>query len=66
MTNTFIISEAKIRQFTTLNDNVDTSLIKNGIRVAQDVHLQRIIGTKLYKSLLSQIDAGPTWTNSNY
>ena len=66
MTTTFIISEAKIREFTTLNDSVDTSLIKNGIRVAQDVHLQRIIGTKLYKSLLSQIDAGPTWTNSNY
>jgi len=66
MTTTFIISEAKIREFTTLNEMVDSALIKNGIRVASDVHLQRIIGTKLYDSILSQIDAGPTWTNSNY
>lgn len=66
MTNTFIISEAKLRQFTDINDNVDTELLKNAVRVAQDIELQRIIGTKLYRSLLSQIDAGPVWTNSNY
>ena len=66
MTTTFIISEAKIRQFTDLNDSVDSALIKNGIREAQDISLQRIIGTKLYNSILAQIDAGPTWTNSNY
>ena len=65
MTSTFIISEAKIRQFTGININVDTELIKNAIRVAQDVELQKIIGTKLYRSLLSQIDAG-SFTDSNY
>ena len=66
MTSTFIISEAKLRQFTDINDNVDTELLKNAVRVAQDIELQRVIGTKLYQSLLSQIDAGPTWTDSNY
>lgn len=66
MTTTFIISEAKLRQFTDINDSVDSALIKNAVREAQDIHLQRIIGTKLYDSILSQIDAGPTWTNSNY
>ena len=66
MTNTLIISEAKLRQFTDLNDSVDTALIKNAVREAQDISLQRIIGTKLYDSILAQIDAGPVWTNSNY
>jgi len=66
MTNTLIISEAVLRQFTDINDNLDSSLIKNAVREAQDIHLQRIIGTNLYESILAQIDAGPSWTNSNY
>ena len=66
MTTTFIISEAKLRQFTDINDSVDSALIKNAIRESQDIDLQRIIGTKLYRSLLSQIDAGPTWNSSYY
>lgn len=66
MTTTFIISEAKLRQFTDINDSVDSALIKNAVREAQDISLQRILGTQLYESILSQIDAGPTWTNSNY
>ena len=57
MTTTLIISEAKVRQFTDINDSVDSSLIKNNVRTAQDVHLQRIIGTKLYDKILSDIDA---------
>ena len=66
MTTTFIISEAKLRQFTDLNESVDTALIKNAVREAQDISLQRIIGTKLYDSILAQIDAGPIWTDANY
>jgi len=57
MTSTFIISEAKLREFTDINDNLDTAFIKNAIREAQDIHLQRIIGTVLYEKLLSDIDA---------
>ena len=56
MTTTFIISEAKLRQFTDINDNLDTELIKNAVREAQDISLQRIIGTKLYNKILSDID----------
>ena len=66
MTTTLIISEAKLRQFTDINDSVDTALLKNAVRTAQDIEVQRILGTQLYQSILSQIDAGPTWTNSNY
>ena len=58
MTNVFLISEAKIRQFTSLNDSVDSSLIKNSIRTAQDYHLQSIIGTKLYDKILADVPSG--------
>ena len=57
MTNTLIISEAKLRQFTDLNDSVDTELLKNAVRTAQDISVQRILGTKLYQKILSDIDA---------
>jgi hypothetical protein len=57
MTDTFLISEAKVRQFTDINDNLDTAFIKNSIRTAQDIYLQRIIGTVLYEKLLSDVDA---------
>jgi hypothetical protein len=57
MTTTFILSEAKFRQFTDVNDSLDTALIKNAIRESQDIHLQRIIGTKLYNKILSDIES---------
>ena len=65
MTSTFIISETKLRMFTDLNDNVDSELLKNAVREAQDIEIQRLLGSVLYDSILSQIDAD-TWTNSNY
>ena len=57
MTSTFIISEVKLREFTDINDSLDTAFIKNAIREAQDIHLQRLIGTSLYNKILSDIDA---------
>jgi hypothetical protein len=65
MTNTLMISETKVREFSGMNQNVDTALIRNGVRVSQDIEIQRIIGTLLYDSLLSQIDAG-VFTDANY
>ena len=56
MTTTFLISEAKVRSFTSLNNSVDTDLIKNCIRTAQDYRLQSVIGTVLYEKLLSDVD----------
>jgi len=65
MTNTLLISETKVREFTGINQNVDTALIRNGVRVSQDIEIQRIIGTLLYDSLMTQVDNG-TFTNANY
>jgi len=57
MTDTFLISEAKIREYTDVNDSLDTAFIKNAIRTAQDIYLQRIIGTVLYNKLQADVDA---------
>lgn len=56
MTTTFIISEEKLREFTDINDNLDSKLIKNGVREAQDIYLQRLTGTSLYEQILLKID----------
>jgi hypothetical protein len=66
MTDTLIISETKLRQFTDLNNNVDTELLRNAVREAQDIEIQRILGTLLYDSIMNQIDAGPSWTTPAY
>jgi len=57
MTTTFLLSEAKFREYSDVVNNLDTSLIKNAIREAQDIELQRIIGTLLYQKLLSDVDS---------
>lgn len=55
MTDVFLISEAKVRQFTSLNNSVDTELIKNCIRTAGDYWLQNITGTVLYEKLQTEV-----------
>jgi hypothetical protein len=55
MTDVFIISEANLRQFTDINNNVDSELLKNAIREAQDIETQRILGTKLYNKIKDDI-----------
>jgi hypothetical protein len=58
MTDVLLISEAKVRQFTDINNNVDTELIKNNIRIAQDYYLQSTIGTNLYVKLQNDVVSG--------
>ena len=57
MTDTLFISETKLRQFTDMNNNVSSELIKNAIREAQDIQIQRITGTALYDALIAGIKA---------
>ena len=58
MTDVFLISEAKLREFTDIDNNIDTVLIKNAIREGQDITLQATLGTKLYQKLLNLVDTG--------
>ena len=56
MTDVFIISEENLRQFTDINNNVDSKLLKNAVREAQDIEIQRLLGTKLYNKILVDIE----------
>lgn len=56
MTSTLLISWTKVKQYTDLNDSLDPDLIKNNIRTAQDIQLQRVIGTLLYQKLINLVD----------
>lgn len=58
MTETFLISEAKLREYTSIDNNIDTALIKNAIRESQDIELQRVLGTLLYDKIISLVNAG--------
>jgi hypothetical protein len=65
MTNTFLISETKLREFTDIANNVDSALIKNAIRESQDIGLQRIIGTLLYDKIMDLVDANTIGDSAN-
>ena len=57
MTDVLLISWTKVKQYTDINNSLDADLIKNAIREAQDIDLQRIIGTLLYNKLISEVQA---------
>jgi len=68
MTNVLLLSETKFRQYTDVNNSLDTALIKNAIREASDIGLQNITGTILYNKLLDLVatDEIDLPTNSDY
>lgn len=57
MANVLLVSENKIKSFTNINKNVDISAIRAEIGIAQDLHLQPLLGTKFYNHLLDQVSA---------
>jgi hypothetical protein len=60
---TLLISETKLKNFTSINRNVDMDLLKSSISDAQDLDLQPILGTKFYDHLLNSVNAtGNTFT----
>lgn len=64
MANTLLISENKIKAFTNINKNVDMDTIRAEIGIAQDIHLQTLLGTKFYNNLLSKVSStGNTFNN---
>ena len=55
MTDTLLLSWTKVKQYTDINDSLDAALIKNSIREAGDIELQRVIGTLLYNQLITLV-----------
>jgi hypothetical protein len=56
MQNTLLISEAKLKRFTDINNNLDIDLISATIREAQIVHITRLLGSKLYDKIINDVD----------
>lgn len=51
----YLISEKTLKTESYINDNVDSSMILPSIITSQDIHLQQLIGTNLYKKLKSLV-----------
>ena len=55
MGNVLFVSEAKMKAFTDINENVSVDVLLPNIQLAQDIGLQNILGSKLYKSLQEKV-----------
>jgi hypothetical protein len=60
-----LISEVKLKAFTNINKNVDMDVLKAEVQIAQDIHLQTLLGTKFYEHLLSQVSSTGNTFNSD-
>jgi hypothetical protein len=58
MENTLLLSEAKLRRFTDINNVLDTDLLSSVIRESQIIHITRLLGSKLYDKIISDVDNG--------
>ena len=47
---TLLISQATLQSKSIINDNVDWEMIKPVVEVVQDLYLQKLIGTDLFKN----------------
>ena len=65
MSIVLLISETALKQYTVINDNVDACYITPAIKKAQDIGLQPLIGTALYKKLCDLVSSGDITDSEN-
>lgn len=68
MKDVLLVSEKKLKSFTTLNQNVDMALLVTNVYIAQELHLQPIIGTKgyeYYQDLVRSVNTGGTMSDAD-
>lgn len=65
MDSVYLIGETDLKQYTAINDNVDACYINPAIMKAQDIGLQPLIGTALYKRLLQMVNDGTIAAEGN-
>ena len=58
MAEALFITRQDLVRFTAVNGNVDTDKFIQFIKIAQDIHIQRILGSKLYHVVQSKISGG--------
>ena len=65
MTNILLISEDTLKTYSHLNDNVWGKSLTPAIITAQDIYLQKFLGSCLYKKVLELVKSGEI-RNENY
>ena len=68
MAQVYFISETKLKDYTSISQNVDSGSLRQAIRTAQLINVQETLGTSLYNKLSDLVDTGDITgsTNSNY
>lgn len=51
----YLVDDTVVKDLSTLQTNIDVKLIKNSIRRAQEIYIQPLLGTALYKKLLDLV-----------
>lgn len=70
-TEVLLISEATLKNYSVINDNVSYSLVKPIVKAIQDTRLTRLLGLNMYKDIIGQvssetIDADTIFLLDNY
>jgi hypothetical protein len=58
MAQALFVSRDEIIKFTALNGNIDTDSFIQWVKIAQDIHIQNYLGTKLFNKINNDIVAG--------
>lgn len=51
-----LITTNKLKEFTSISDNIDVNLLQPHLLIAQQLYIQPILGDALYTSILAQFD----------
>lgn len=55
--NTYFITAQTVVDNSVINENVDTKLVEPFILMAQNLHIERIVGTGIFRELVTQVAA---------
>ena len=66
MAKALFIQRKDITRFTAANGNIDTDKLLPYIDMAQDIDIQRLLGSKLYDKISADITANPQTLTGNY
>ena len=65
MENVLLVSEQRMKQWTSLDDNIRIDVLTPSIIQAQDIYIQDTLGTKFYKRLKAGVIANDLTTNES-
>ena len=67
MNNTvYLVSTSSLKDYSIINSNVADELLSNAILEAQEVDLQQILGSKLYKKIIELVKTNTIDTETDY